>query len=89
MCPPLLALLLACRAAEVQNPCLDDPGLCPACSSDADCSLQGNPCLETVHCAHRDAGLMTIDIGCSEALEYSWPPDDECRCVESACQAEP
>lgn len=83
---PLL-LLLACRVAEVTEPCLDDPELCPPCSSDDECSLQGNPCLETVACAHEDAGLAFVQIGCSKGTEYAWPEPEVCQCVDEVCQA--
>ena len=83
----ILVLLLACRQAELVDACLEDPALCPACERDADCVLSGHPCLETVDCAHRDAELSTIQIGCSAALEYARPPPESCACVETVWQS--
>jgi hypothetical protein len=80
------AIASACRVATVYEPCVDDPGSCPACAGDEDCSFQGNDCTESVYCAHLDAGLTFIEIGCLESAVYSWPPDDECRCVEAVCR---
>lgn len=84
----VLVVLLApaCRVADVFEPCVDDPGSCPACAGDDDCAFQGNDCTDSVACAHVEAGLAFIDIGCLEGSEYAWPPDDECRCVEAVCR---
>jgi hypothetical protein len=80
-----LFLLLGCRKATVVDYCADDPDDCLTCESDADCSFQGNDCTESVICAHDATGLSFIQIGCSEALTYSWPDDADCACVEGAC----
>lgn len=82
----LLIALLSCRLATVSEPCVDDPQLCPACESDNDCAFMGNSCYETVDCAHVDAGLAYPELGCSQALEYSWPDDSECVCRASVCR---
>lgn len=83
----LAALLLGgCRSAEVVNHCLKADGNCSPCASSADCVFSGNSCTETVFCAHKDAPITVIDIGCSEQLEYSWPDPEECACVNSVCQ---
>lgn len=87
---PALLLVLACRGqATVQEPCVDDPTRCPACDVDAECVFQGNSCYDTVDCAHVGAGLAYAQLGCSEALEYRWPDDADCACIESVCQYDP
>lgn len=83
---PLL-LLLACPRATVVDACLEDPELCPACEGDEDCGFSGNPCTDTVYCAHDAAELAVVQIGCSEALERRWPPDEDCACVDAICQS--
>jgi hypothetical protein len=82
----IVSIAPACRLATVYEPCVDDPGSCPICSSDDECTFQGNECTDSVYCAHVDSGLSFIEIGCLEGSEYAWPPDDECRCVEATCQ---
>lgn len=82
-----LLLLAACRQATVVDACLDEPDLCPACAEDADCALGGNACTETVYCLHEDATFAVIQIGCSKALEYDWPPADTCGCIDTVCQS--
>lgn len=81
-----MILLLACRLATPVDACDLDPANCLPCSRDADCGYSGNPCLETVYCAHKDAQIAVIEIGCSSALEYAWPDEASCRCVENACK---
>jgi hypothetical protein len=76
----------ACRVATVYEPCVDDPGACPACAGHDECSFQGNDCTDAVYCAHVESGLSFIEIGCVEASEYSWPPDEECRCIDGVCR---
>lgn len=84
----LLALLLfACPRATVVDACLEDPDLCPACEGDADCGFTGNSCTDTVYCAHDEAQISVIQIGCSPALERRWPPDEACGCVDTVCQS--
>lgn len=75
--------------AEVREPCVDDPALCPACDQDSQCVFGGNRCHDTVDCAHVDAGLAYTMIGCSAALEHSWPPDSACVCLQSTCALDP
>lgn len=82
----LLSLLAGCRSAEVVNHCLEASGNCAPCASNADCGFSGNPCTEKVFCAHRDAPITVIEIGCDEAIEYSWPEPEECACVASVCR---
>ncbi len=77
----ILALLLACRTATVVDACAADPARCLACERDADCAFGGNPCTDTVYCAHRDAEIAVIEIGCDAAIEYAWPDDAACTCA--------
>lgn len=90
---PRLAITLALAVtascvAEVSNYCVTSPEECPDCDDDSDCGFTGNPCTDFVYCAHRDAEVITVSIGCSAAQERSWPDDDECRCVLGVCRAE-
>ncbi len=73
--------------AEVEDVCLDDDDTCPVCESDDECVFMGNPCTDYVACAHTDAELAFVDIGCSEALERRWPEPEECGCVQQVCQS--
>ncbi len=84
-------LLLACRTAELLDACegdQTDTATCIPCASSEECGITGNPCLETAWCAHEQALIAVPDIGCSAALEYRWPPDDRCACVEGLCAAQ-
>ncbi|MCB9568979.1 MAG: hypothetical protein H6710_17480 [Myxococcales bacterium] len=86
----LVAPLITCgglQKASVDDPCVDDPELCPPCASDDECVFQGNACTDYVACAHVNAELAFVQIGCSEALERRWPDDEACLCVESVCQS--
>ncbi|MEZ4380182.1 MAG: hypothetical protein R3A79_02450 [Nannocystaceae bacterium] len=86
----LVAPALSCGGvvkAEVVDVCVDEPERCPACARDDDCSFQGNACTEVVVCAHDDAGLVFVELGCSEALERRWPDDEACACVDQVCQS--
>lgn len=78
-------LSLGCRA-EVIDAGLEDPDLCPPCSSDQHGILSGNSCLEWVDCLHRDAKVAYADIGCSEAQEYRWPEHERCRGLDEVCR---
>lgn len=78
----------SCRTAEVVSWCDEHPGECAACASDDDCKYSGNPCTETVYCAHRDAGISVVEIGCDSALEYAWPDPSTCQCDASVCRSE-
>ncbi|MDP2316605.1 MAG: hypothetical protein Q8P41_27170 [Pseudomonadota bacterium] len=84
----LLWLLLACRTATVVNACDLDPSLCLACSTDDECVYTGNACTETVYCAHEDAPIAVVQIGCDRVAEYAWPAPETCRCVAGACSAD-
>ena len=81
----LLLLALACRSATVVDACASDPDWCLACDASADCAYTGNPCTETVYCAHVDAPIAVIQIGCDPAIEYTWPEADTCGCVAATC----
>lgn len=85
----ILALLLlpGCPRATVVDACVEDPALCPACEGDLDCAFTGNPCTDTVYCAHVDAPISVIQIGCSPALERRWPPDEDCACIDAVCRS--
>ena len=78
---------LSCKRAAIVDACLEDPDLCPACASDDDCAFGGNACTETVYCAHVDAEIAVVMIGCSPAMEYAWPSDEDCVCSASVCQS--
>ena len=95
----LLALLFACRTAEIVDACdpsdtdaLDDTGAfatCIPCTTGAECRIVGNPCLETAVCAHEDVQLAFPDLGCSRAGEHRWPPDETCACADGWCAFAP
>ncbi|MFN7144539.1 MAG: hypothetical protein ACK4YP_12245 [Myxococcota bacterium] len=81
----ILFLLLACRTATVVDACDADPAHCFTCASSDECGFTGNACTETVFCAHEDASIAVIQIGCDRALEYAWPDDAACACVDGGC----
>jgi hypothetical protein len=93
----LLLLLSACdllrREAEVYDFC--DPEIdtgaaaCLPCEADGDCTLAGNPCYDTVACAHRDDLVAVPDLGCSKAIEHPWPDPAGCRCLDDRCTWSP
>ena len=83
----LIALLMACRVATVQDLCVEQPELCPACAEDTECVYGGNNCYETVDCLHQDAEVAYPDLGCSDALTYRWPDPETCGCVEGVCRS--
>ncbi len=91
----LLLLALGCPAftlsgaATVIDACAADPEWCITCDDAADCAFTGNPCTETVYCAHADAQIPVIQIGCDPAVEYTWPDPESCACVAGACAATP
>lgn len=76
----LLLLLVACNRAEPVDACDVDSAACLACASDDECAWGGNPCTDTVYCAHVDASVSVVQIGCSEALERRWPAPEDCAC---------
>ncbi len=86
----LLLSLSACQPeAEVVDYCALEPDNCPPCVSDAECRFSGNPCTDTVYCAHVEAAISVVQIGCSEAQERAWPPAETCACRQSACSYRP
>jgi hypothetical protein len=85
----MILLLIACFRAEVVNACDVDSAACLACEDDAACAYVGNPCTDTVYCAHEDASIAVIEIGCSAALERTWPSEDTCKCVARECSHAP
>ncbi len=78
--------LQGCKQATVVNGCDYGDDACLECSADSECSYGGNACTETVYCAHQDAPIAVIEIGCDEAIEYAWPAADTCQCIESRCE---
>lgn len=79
---------IGCKAAEVVDVCAAqvlDTGACLPCEGPADCVFTGNPCLDTVYCAHQGTPLAVAELGCSEAVEYRWPPAEACTCVDGVC----
>jgi hypothetical protein len=86
-------VLWACHgAADVYDLCDPGPpdtGDCLECSVDDDCHITGNPCLASAWCANRDAEVVTVQLGCSEAMEYRWPDDETCRCQGGTCTYDP
>lgn len=89
-----IALLLGCTAVRTRNLCEADgmehigagemPRDCHRCESDADCGFTGNVCTGEVFCAHHDAEVVSIDIGCSP--EPSMPDESGCICRDGHCQ---
>lgn len=83
----MLWLLWACRVATPVTACDQMPETCISCETDADCQWSGNSCLKTVYCAHQDASIAVIEIGCQQAMEYQWPPPENCACEAGTCRA--
>lgn len=81
----MFLFLLACRMATPVSACDLDEANCIACQRDAECGYTGNACTETVYCAHQDASIAVIEIGCSKAVEYQWPDASTCGCVDGFC----
>ena len=79
--------LSGCRQATVVDGCDVSEEACLACSTSDECAFTGNECLETVYCAHVDAPINVIEIGCEDIAEYSWPDAENCACVEGYCSA--
>ena len=85
-----LSLFGACHGEQkLHSDCIEDPGACPACTSDQDCVIQSNSCQAHAYCTHRDRNppLNFPSIGCGSWSEYDVPPDSKCGCVESICRA--
>jgi hypothetical protein len=83
----LLLVLVGCRQAEVIDACSLGAEYCPSCITNEECLFSGNACTEAVYCAHQEAGVSVVQIGCDEALEYAWPDDSACQCQAGACAA--
>lgn len=87
----LTLLLVACASPATPYDACDvslatpTPGTCTPCADDGQCTFQGNPCLDTVACAHTDDDLAFVLIGCDPVQEHPWPPDTDCRCVDEVC----
>ena len=84
----LIGLLASCRGEQkLHSDCIDNPGVCPPCTSDEQCRIVTNPCTPNAFCTHRDRDppLAVIQIGCS--LEYDEPPPERCGCVAGVCRA--
>ena len=82
-----VALLGGCKGqANVVEHCAEPDAGCPACSAATDCVFTGNACTSTVYCTHRNASIAVIEIGCDPAVEYSWPDEEQCACVNTVCQ---
>jgi len=75
-----------CETTDEETRDTGEFGVCHPCESDSDCVFTGNACTETVFCANRDDSIAVIEIGCSKALEYKWPDDEDCLCVDSECR---
>jgi len=80
--------LAACRGEQrLHSFCVDHPGDCPACTSDAECVISSNECLPDATCTHQDRPIAVVQIGCSSELAYDRPPPEKCGCVQSVCRA--
>ena len=80
---------LACRNATVVNGCDVSDDACLACSGNDECAFTGNACLEAVYCAHVDAPINVLEIGCEDLAEYAWPDAGNCGCVAGFCEGAP
>lgn len=87
----LLAALHGCLLApqRLDAPCVGkspdlDGGACPACATDADCSILSNSCLEAASCVPRAGNWAVIDIGCNVTHA---PTTQTCACVDQVCTA--
>ncbi len=83
----MLVHFFACRVATTVNWCVENPGECATCETDGDCAYSGNPCTETVYCAHDAAEIAVVQIGCDAAIEYAWPDDATCACSAGVCRS--
>lgn len=86
----LVLLLTSCLPPQrLESPCRDraaelDEAACPACETDADCSIVSNACYETATCAPTAGNWAVTLLGCN--VEHP-PPVERCGCVERVCQA--
>lgn len=84
-----LLVLTACVPPQtLTSPCVGQPdgGSCPACSTDADCSIVTNLCHETAACVPTAGHWAATQEGC--AVEHP-PTQTPCVCHGSVCQAAP
>lgn len=86
-----LALQGCLLAPQVlQSPCEGQPpsvdgGQCPACASDADCTIVTNRCYATAACVPTAGSWAVTLLGCS----VQHPPTTQtCRCVDAVCRAQ-
>lgn len=98
--PSSLALALAgCVADEslpigdlcvAQSSGKEDPKVCVACTSDADCDIGGNPCCDAQlrwTCGHVDALAKLEACEDNTCSKPPVPAQNRCRCVEGRCHA--
>ncbi len=74
----------------LESPCDGQPvsvdgGACPACASDADCTIATNRCYATAQCVPAAGNWGVTLLGCS--VQHA-PTTQECRCVQSVCRAQ-
>lgn len=84
----MVALAPACRGEQdLRSDCVANPGACPACTIDGDCTIVSNTCYATANCTHRRRvpPLSVTEIGCDQ--EYDAPPPERCGCVNAVCRA--
>jgi hypothetical protein len=86
----LAGLLSGCVLAPqvLESPCLGQPatdgGACPACATDADCTIATNRCYASASCVPKDGNWGVTLLGCS--VEHP-PTTVSCGCVDRVCQA--
>ncbi len=94
----VLSLLLGCVADEtlpIEDLCVvkdgkEDPKVCVACASDADCAIGGNPCCHPMQrwtCGHVDALEKQEPCVLNDCSKPPVPASDRCRCLEGRCHA--
>lgn len=81
-----IAVAACQRPAAVLDACDEKQEWCLPCNGIEDCQLTGNACTEFVYCAHEDALISVVALGCDEAMEYAWPDASACQCVASVCR---
>jgi hypothetical protein len=88
----ILSLLLSgCLLAPqtLDSPCVGkradtDGGACPACMTDADCSIASNRCYASASCVPTAGNWGVPDLGCS--VEHP-PTTLRCGCINNVCTA--
>jgi len=87
----LWAVLSGCVLAPqtLESPCAGKPpdtdgGSCPACTTDADCSIATNRCYASASCVPTAGNWAVTLLGCS--AEHP-PTTSTCACVDRVCQA--